>query len=58
MLAGQKFAMLELKCTLAMLLRHYKFLPVADHQPMPLAELVMKSGNGIQVRIQPRPQSN
>ncbi|EDW06367.1 probable cytochrome P450 4s3 [Drosophila mojavensis] len=55
---GQKFAMLELKCTLAMLLRHYRFLPVADHQPMPLAELVMKSGNGIQVRIQPRPQSN
>ncbi|XP_064556307.1 probable cytochrome P450 4s3 [Drosophila montana] len=52
---GQKFAMLELKCSLAMLLRHYQFLPVAEHQPQPLAELVMKSGNGIRVRIRPRP---
>lgn len=52
--AGQKFAMLELKCSLSSLLRHYQFLPVADHNPIPLAELVMKSGNGIQVRMRPR----
>lgn len=51
---GQKFAMLELKCSLSSLLRHYQFLPVADHKPIPLAELVMKSGNGIQVRMRPR----
>ncbi|KAH8386854.1 hypothetical protein KR093_002971 [Drosophila rubida] len=51
---GQKFAMLELKCSLSMLLRHYQFLPVADHQPKPLAELVMKSGNGVKVCIRPR----
>ncbi|XP_062139798.1 probable cytochrome P450 4s3 [Drosophila sulfurigaster albostrigata] len=51
---GQKFAMLELKCSLSMLLRHYQFLPVADHQPNPLAELVMKSGNGIKVCIKAR----
>ncbi|KAH8396449.1 hypothetical protein KR222_010434 [Zaprionus bogoriensis] len=51
---GQKFAMLELKCSLSTLLRHYQFLPVADHEPIPLAELVMKSGNGIQVRMRPR----
>ncbi|XP_022231350.2 LOW QUALITY PROTEIN: probable cytochrome P450 4s3 [Drosophila obscura] len=51
---GQKFAMLELKCSLSSLLRSYQFLPDEDHQPIPLAELVMKSGNGIRLRIQPR----
>ncbi|ALC49760.1 Cyp4s3 [Drosophila busckii] len=52
---GQKFAMLELKCTLSMLLRHYEFLPAPGHQPITLAELVMKSGNGVMVRIKSRP---
>lgn len=46
--------MLELKCSLSALLRNYQFLPVPDHNPIPLAELVMKSGNGIQVRMQSR----
>ncbi|XP_017017316.1 probable cytochrome P450 4s3 [Drosophila kikkawai] len=53
---GQKFAMLELKTSLSMLLRSYRFLPDEDYQPQPLAELVMKSGNGIRVRIVPRDQ--
>lgn len=51
---GQKFAMLELKLTLSSLLRSYEFLPVKDFIPNPLAELVMKSGNGIQIRMRPR----
>uniref|UniRef100_W8AYS2 Putative cytochrome P450 4s3 n=2 Tax=Ceratitis capitata TaxID=7213 RepID=W8AYS2_CERCA len=51
---GQKFAMLELKLVLSSLLRSYEFLPVKDFKPNPLAELVMKSGNGIQIRIRPR----
>ncbi|XP_068159952.1 LOW QUALITY PROTEIN: probable cytochrome P450 4s3 [Drosophila tropicalis] len=51
---GQKFAMLELKLTLSMLLRHYQLMPADNHQPNPLAELVMKSGNGIQLRMKPR----
>ncbi|XP_034489516.1 probable cytochrome P450 4s3 [Drosophila innubila] len=55
---GQKFAMLELKSSLSMLLRHYQFLPVAGHQPNPLAELVMKSGNGVRVCIKPRSTAN
>jgi len=50
--------MLELKSSLSMLLRHYQFLPVEDHQPIPLAELVMKSGNGVQVCIRPRPSAS
>ncbi|KAH8420159.1 hypothetical protein KR009_006410 [Drosophila setifemur] len=53
---GQKFAMLELKTTLSILLRSYRFLPDEDHQPRPLAEIVTKSGNGIRLRILPRDQ--
>jgi len=54
---GQKFAMLELKTTLSMLLRSYRFLPDEDHKPKPLAELVTKSGNGIRLRILSRDQN-
>jgi len=49
--------MLELKTTLSMLLRSYRFLPDEDHQPKPLAELVTKSGNGIRLRILSRDQN-
>ncbi|SPP78821.1 blast:Probable cytochrome P450 4s3 [Drosophila guanche] len=52
--SGQKFAMLELKCSLSSLLRSYQFMPDQDHQPIPLAELVMKSGNGVRLSIKPR----
>ncbi|KAM7348107.1 cytochrome P450 4s3 [Cochliomyia hominivorax] len=51
---GQKFAMLELKCSLAYLLRNFELLPVEGFKPKPLAELVMKSGNGIQIRMKKR----
>ncbi|XP_054730069.1 probable cytochrome P450 4s3 [Anastrepha obliqua] len=51
---GQKFAMLELKLALSSLLRSYEFLPVDNFKPNALAELVMKSGNGIQIRLRPR----
>uniref|UniRef100_A0A1I8PTX3 Cytochrome P450 n=1 Tax=Stomoxys calcitrans TaxID=35570 RepID=A0A1I8PTX3_STOCA len=51
---GQKFAMLELKSSLSALLRNFEFLPVEGFQPNPLAELVMKSGNGIRIRMKPR----
>ncbi|KAL5276593.1 hypothetical protein ACFFRR_002047 [Megaselia abdita] len=51
---GQKFAMLELKCSLAKILRSFKILPVQDFKPQPLAELVMKSGNGVEVKLEKR----
>ncbi|XP_013100693.2 probable cytochrome P450 4s3 [Stomoxys calcitrans] len=51
---GQKFAMLELKCSLSYLLRKFEFLPVEGFKPNPLAELVMRSGNGIRIRIKHR----
>ncbi|XP_059619150.1 probable cytochrome P450 4s3 [Phlebotomus argentipes] len=50
---GQKFAMLEMKKTLAKLLRHFEFLPV-DAKPILLAELILKSDNGVQVRLKKR----
>uniref|UniRef100_T1PFX1 Cytochrome P450 n=1 Tax=Musca domestica TaxID=7370 RepID=T1PFX1_MUSDO len=51
---GQKFAMLELKCSLSYLLRNFEFLPVKDFKPNALPELVTKSGNGIKIRIKSR----
>lgn len=51
---GQKFAILELKCVLSQLLRNFEFLPVEGFKPQPLAELVMKSGNGIWIRMKER----
>ncbi|XP_013100694.2 probable cytochrome P450 4s3 [Stomoxys calcitrans] len=51
---GQKFAMLELKCTLSCLLRNFEFLPVQGFKPHPFADFVMKSSNGIKIRIKPR----
>lgn len=51
---GQKFAMLELKSTLAKLLREFEICPVENFEPILLAELVMKSGNGIKVSLKTR----
>lgn len=51
---GQKFAMLELKCTLSKILRRFEILPVEGFKPLPLAELVTKSGNGMQIRLKRR----
>ncbi|XP_030382361.1 probable cytochrome P450 4s3 [Scaptodrosophila lebanonensis] len=51
---GQKFALLELKCSLSALVRKFEFVTVEGYEPKPLAELVMKSGNGIQVRMYSR----
>lgn len=51
---GQKFAMLELKSSLSKILRSFEILPVQGFEPILLAELVMKSGNGIQVRLKKR----
>lgn len=51
---GQKFAMLELKCSLAKIVRNFEIQPVDGFEPLPLAELVMKSGNGVQVKLRKR----
>ncbi|GAB0092199.1 Probable cytochrome P450 4s3 [Sergentomyia squamirostris] len=51
---GQKFAMLEMKKTVAKVLRHFEFLPVDTYKPILLPELIIKSENGVQVRMKKR----
>lgn len=51
---GQKFAMLEMKSTLAALLRHFKFHDAKTPEPIPLAELILKSANGVNMIIEKR----
>lgn len=51
---GQKYTMLELKCAIAKILRRFEILPVEGFKPLVLAELVMKSGNGVEVRLKKR----
>lgn len=51
---GQRFAKLELKYTVSRLLRAFEFLPVDDFKPILLQTLVLKSENGIQVKLKRR----
>lgn len=51
---GQRFAMLELKCSITRLLRAYEFLPVEGFIPNLKPELILKSENGVQVRLKMR----
>lgn len=51
---GQKFAMLELKCSLSKLLRAFEFLPAEGFNIIPVPELILKSSNGIHVKLKKR----
>ncbi|GAB0100393.1 uncharacterized protein DMENIID0001_164260 [Sergentomyia squamirostris] len=51
---GQKFAMIELKVTLAKVLRHYEILPVSGFEPILSSFITLISMNGVQVRIKKR----
>nr|XP_022919068.1 cytochrome P450 4C1-like [Onthophagus taurus] len=52
---GQKFAMLEVKATLANLLRNFVILPVNQNQDVILRnDLVLKSDNGIWIKLEKR----
>ncbi|KAF5289901.1 hypothetical protein FQA39_LY14963 [Lamprigera yunnana] len=49
---GQKFAMLEVKSSVCVLLQHYEFLsPFPKHEVLLSAEMILVSRNGIRVRI-------
>uniref|UniRef100_A0A0K8TUK7 Cytochrome p450 n=1 Tax=Epiphyas postvittana TaxID=65032 RepID=A0A0K8TUK7_EPIPO len=50
---GQKFAMLELKVTLAALVKRFKILP-GEGEPEPCGDLILRSRNGVHVRMLPR----
>lgn len=51
---GQRFALLELKAILTRLLRQFEWLPVDGFKPTLVPELVLKSANGLPVRLRQR----
>lgn len=51
---GQKFAILELKSIISQILRHFQLLPAyPEHHLQLAAEVIMRSRNGIHVRLKP-----
>lgn len=51
---GSAFAMVEGPLLLSMLVRAYHFEVVEGEEPVPVAHLTVRSGNGIRLRITPR----
>ncbi|KAK4880255.1 hypothetical protein RN001_008401 [Aquatica leii] len=51
---GQKFVMLQLKHTIINIIRKFKILPVANHEPILLANGTLSSENGLPIRVQKR----
>ncbi|PSN43021.1 Cytochrome P450 4C1, partial [Blattella germanica] len=47
---GQKFAMLEMKTVLSYVIRHYK-LQATGEIPTPVAEIIIRPENGVQIKI-------
>nr|AZJ25112.1 CYP4L46 [Cydia pomonella] len=50
---GQKFAMLEMKVTLAAIVRSFELSPCGD-EPEPCGDLILRSRNGVHVKMMPR----
>ena len=48
---GASFAMQEGMLILAYLARHFRFEPVANHTPKPIARLTLRSENGVRLRV-------
>ncbi|XP_017784596.1 PREDICTED: cytochrome P450 4c3-like [Nicrophorus vespilloides] len=51
---GQRFAMFEIKSTLAMVLRRFQLLPVEDFEMILSYEIVLKSKNGVYIKFAER----
>lgn len=52
---GQKFAMLEMKCTISKVLRNFQLLPATPEHKLELSsETVLKSKNGINIKLKKR----
>uniref|UniRef100_A0A1I8QDQ8 Cytochrome P450 n=1 Tax=Stomoxys calcitrans TaxID=35570 RepID=A0A1I8QDQ8_STOCA len=50
---GQKFAMLEMKCTLSMVLRYFELLPLGV-SVVPQMNMILRSATGINLGLRPR----
>lgn len=48
---GASFAMQEGILILAYLARHFRFEPVANHEPRPIARLTLRSENGVRLHV-------
>ncbi|XP_044750329.1 uncharacterized protein LOC123310752 [Coccinella septempunctata] len=48
---GQKFAMFEIKVAVTQLVKHFQFLPADNYKPEIIAEISLKSSNGICVKL-------
>ena len=52
---GAAFALQEATLILASVLSAFRIEPVAQHTPMPVGRLTIRSNNGVRVRLVPRP---
>lgn len=52
-ISGQKFAMMELKIAISEMIKNFIVLP-AGIEPKSTAVLVLKSQNGVNVKLRPR----
>lgn len=50
---GQKFAMLEMKSIVSIILRHFELLPVGE-EPVICIDMVLRTNNGVQLGLKPR----
>ncbi|XP_075156364.1 putative cytochrome P450 4d14 [Haematobia irritans] len=50
---GQKFAMLEMKCTISMVLRYFELLPLGP-DVVPQMNMILRSATGINLGLRPR----
>ncbi|NP_001389267.1 cytochrome P450 4c3-like [Onthophagus taurus] len=51
---GQRFAMMELKSTIAKVLRNFEIHPVKGFEPILVPDAILKSLNGVNVRLEHR----
>ncbi|XP_039745799.1 cytochrome P450 4d2-like isoform X2 [Pararge aegeria] len=51
---GQKFAMMELKITVASVIKNFTVLPVDVEEPGLCAELILRSEVGVNIKLKPR----
>lgn len=51
---GQKFAILELKSTIAKTLRYFELSVASGYEPVLVAELILRPENGVQLVIKDR----
>lgn len=55
LIAGQKFAILELKSMITKVLKNFELeLPEKDYEPVVVAELILRPEDGIRLKLKPR----